>query len=86
VAEVSPLLWPPRHIPALATSLATNGGFALPLPLGAGLLVEATLAKLRIQSRALNFSLEPAQGAIETFVISDDDFQDYHTPSFRTQL
>jgi hypothetical protein len=70
----------------LTTALATDGRFALPLALGAGLFVEATFPKLRIQTRTLDLPLESAQGAIETLVISDDDFQDYHTPSFGTQL
>ncbi len=83
---VSPPLWPARHVPALTTTLATNGCFTLPLTLGAGLLIEATFPKLRIQTRALDLPLEPAQRAIEALVISDDYFQDYYTPSFGTQL
>lgn len=79
-------LGPSRHVPALTTTFATNGGFALALALGARLLVEATLPKLRIQTRPLHFTLEAAQRAIETLVISDGYFQDYHSPSFGTHL
>ncbi len=85
-ARPGSLLGPSRHISTLTTTLATNGGFALPLTLGARLLIEATLPKLRIQTRPLDLPLEAAQRAIKTLVISDDYFQDYHSPSFGTQL
>ena len=65
-------------LPALTPTLATNRGLTLPLPLGARLLVVATLTKLRIEARALHFPLEAAQSAVEALVVLYDDFQDDH--------
>ncbi len=60
---------------ALPPALSTNGGFPLPLALGAGLLVEAALTQLGVESRPLDFSLEPAKGPFEALVLLNDDFQ-----------
>ena len=65
-------------LPALTPTLATNRGLALAFPLGARLLVVATLTKLRIEARALHFPLEAAQSAVEALVVLYDDFQDDH--------
>ena len=65
-------------LPALAPTLATDRGLTLPLALRAGLLVIATLAQLRIETRALHLPLEAAQGAVEALVVLYDDLQDDH--------
>lgn len=67
-------------LPTLPTPLATDRRFLLPLPLGTGLLVEATLAQLGIETRALHLSLEAAQRAVETLIVLNDDFQDDYRP------
>ena len=59
----------------LAPTLSANRRLALPLLLGAGLLVEAALPELGIESGTLHLALEPAQGAVETLVVLNDDFQ-----------
>lgn len=66
---------------ALAAALATDRGLALPLALGAGLLVVAALAELGVEPGTLHLTLEPAQGAVETLVVLDDDFQAAPPPS-----
>jgi hypothetical protein len=66
-------------IPTLAAALTPDGGFALPLPLSARLLVVATLAQLRVQTGALHLPLEAAERSVETLVVLDDDFQKNRT-------
>ena len=46
-----------------------------PLALRAGLLVEAALPQLGVESRPLDLALEAAQGPLEAFVLLNDDFQ-----------
>lgn len=60
---------------ALTTPLPTDRGFPSALSACAGLLVEAALAKLRIESRALHLTLESAEGALQALVFLNDDFQ-----------
>jgi hypothetical protein len=62
-------------VAALTSTLAADSGFALPLPLGARLLVVATLTQLGVESGALHLPLEAAERSIETLVVLDDDFQ-----------
>ncbi len=64
----------------LPPSLPPNSRFLLPLPLGAGLLVEPPFPKLGIEPGSLDLSLEPAKCPVETFVILDEDFQTDHAP------
>jgi hypothetical protein len=67
-------------IPALPPTLSPNGGFALSLSLGAGLLVKAALPELGIQAGALHFALELPQRTFEVFALLNDDFQTNHSP------
>ena len=69
----------------LPPSLPPNRRFPLPLPLGAGLLVEPPLPEFGIEAGPLDLSLEPAKCPVETFVVLDEDFQTDHAPfsSFR---
>jgi len=60
---------------ALSAALSADGGLALPLSLGAGLLVVPTLTELGIKARALHLPLEAAERPVETLVVLDDDFQ-----------
>jgi len=62
-------------VPALTTTLAANRGLLLPLPLGAGLLVEATLAELGVETGTPDLTLEAAQRTLEAFVFLNLDFQ-----------
>jgi hypothetical protein len=64
----------------LPPPLSTDGGFFLPLALGAGLLIETTLPELRVEAGALDLPLEPAKSPVEAFVILDNHFQTDHTP------
>ena len=64
----------------LAPPLPPNGGLPLPLPLGAGLLIEAALTQLGVEAGPLNLPLETAQSPVEALVVLDDDFQTDHAP------
>jgi hypothetical protein len=64
----------------LAPTLPPDGGLSLPLPLGAGLLIETALTELGIQTRPLNLPLEPAKSPVEALVVLDDNFQTDHAP------
>ena len=66
--------------PALTTAFTSNGRLALPLPLGARLLVEATLPEFRIEPRPLHLTLESAECPLETFVVLNRYFQRTTTP------
>ncbi len=68
------------RVPSLSPTLTADGRLAFPLPLRAGLLIEAALAELRIETRPLYFALEPAECPLEALVILDGDFQEYHAP------
>ena len=65
---------------ALPAAFATDGRFLLPLPLSAGLLVEAALPELGVEAGPLDFPLEPAESPVEAFIVLDDDFQADHAP------
>jgi hypothetical protein len=67
------------HTP-LPPPLSADRGLALALPLGAGLLVEPALSELRVETRTLDFALEPAQCPLETLVVMYHDFQGDHAP------
>jgi hypothetical protein len=71
---------------SLAASLPADGGFPLPLPLGAGLLVVPPLAELGIQAGALHLPLEAAERPVETLVVLNDDFQATDLPWFEGEL
>ena len=74
--------------PPLPPPLPSDRSFPLPLPLGAGLLIEPPLPKLGIEPGPLNFPLEPAEGPVEAFVVLDENFQTDHAPfnGFRNKL
>jgi hypothetical protein len=76
--EVRPRTSGPRT--TLPTTLPPNGRFPLSLPLSTGLLVEAPLPQLRIETGTLHLPLEPAKSPIEAFVVLDDNFQTDHAP------
>lgn len=63
---------------ALPTTLATDRGLTLPLPLCAGLLIETALAELGIQAGTLNLTLEATQRPLETLVVLNLNVQTYH--------
>jgi hypothetical protein len=63
----------------LTTALTPDGGLALPLSLGAGLLVVPALPQLGVQTGALHLALEAPERAIETFIVLNYDFQDDQT-------
>lgn len=65
---------------ALTPALAADRRFALPLALGAGLLVEAALAELGVEPRPLDLALEAPQGPLEALVVLDGHFQGNHAP------
>ncbi len=71
---------------ALTPTLTANRRLALPLPLGAGLLVEAALPKLGIESRPLHFALETTQCTLKALVVLNGHFQRNHAPQQRKQL
>ena len=64
----------------LPAPLPPDRRLALPLSLGTGLLVEATLPKLGVETGPLDLSLETAKGPIEALVVLDDNFQTDHAP------
>ncbi len=66
--------------PALTTAFTSNGRLTLPFPLGARLLVEATLPEFRIEPRPLHLTLESAERPFETFVVLNRYFQRTTTP------
>jgi hypothetical protein len=71
----------PLHLAAaLATAFASDGSLALPLPLGTGFLVKATLAKLRVKTRPLHLSFEPAERSLEALAVLNRYFQRMTTP------
>jgi len=70
----------------LSAPLSADRRLALPLSLGAGLLVVPALAELGIQTRPLHLSLEPAQCAVETLVVLNDDFQAADPPRMNMSL
>ena len=68
---------------SLPPSLPPDGRLSLPLPLSAGLLIEATLTEFRVEAGPLDFSFEPAKSPVEALVVLDDDFQTDHAPFVR---
>ena len=69
--------------PPLPSPFPPDSGFTLPLPLGAGLLIEPAFPKLGIEPGSLHFSLEPAECPVEAFVVLDENFQTDHAPFSR---
>lgn len=79
-AEKKPRLATGTIVPTVPPALTPNGGFLLPLPLGAGLLIEAPLPQLGIESGTLNLPLELPEGPLEVLPLLHDHFQSNHRP------
>jgi hypothetical protein len=73
----------PHRLTALAAPFPTDRRFALSLALRAGLLVIAALAKLGVETGALDLPLEPAEGPLQVLSFVYEYFQRDHTPQAR---
>jgi len=73
-------VWTLGPLPPLSPPLPPDRSFPLPLPLGAGLLVEPALPELRVEPGPLDLPLEPAKCPVEAFVVLDENFQTDHAP------
>ena len=64
----------------LTTTLPADCGLTLAFPLSGGLLVKATLAKLRIEAGPLHLPLESTKGPLEALIVLNRYFQEATTP------
>ena len=55
---------------------AGYGGLALPLPLGARLLIEAALPEFRVEPRSLHFTLKPTERSLKALIVLNGYFQE----------